>query len=331
MNNWKDRLKKSAFIVNKIHLFIIFIFLTISDFTLGVVYFLISAFIYLYKTLTYRVPMDVGCDIEVKTFTYKETDDRDLKIDLYFPPNSLLEKAPLIYFCHGGGWISGFRNQPNNVSWCKYLACKGFIVSSIDYRYGYRNDMDDILSDYTMGLEYLKDRSEEFGIDKDNIILVGLSAGGHLALLYASYNSHENHEDRIKGIKSVVGYYAPSNLKEIFISDNKSLFAKFAAARTLNGLPTEVEEIYDFYSPINWLSEKMIPTLLVHGKEDDVVPFNSSVDFVKKLKKYNIPNNFYVHKSAGHSFDTRLKDITTINILEKTVRYIKKSVSGDKL
>ena len=329
MDNLKDKFKRSTFIVNKIYLFIIFLFLTVTDFTLGFVYFLVSIFIYLWKTLTYRVPMDVNCEVEVKTFTYKETDDKDLNVDVYFPPNEIREKYPLVYFCHGGGWISGFRNQPNNISWCKFLACRGFIVSSIDYRYGFKNNMDDILRDYTDGLEYLKYRSGELGIDKDNIILMGLSAGGHLSLLYATYNSFLEHHDKVDGIKAVVGYYSPSNLKDIFVSENKSLFAKFGTARTLNGRPTEVEEIYDYYSPISWVSERMLPTLLVHGKLDATVPFKSSVVLIKRLKNLNVPCEFYVHSNAGHSFDTRLKDLTTINILEKTVRYLKKSVSGD--
>lgn len=329
MDNIKDKLRKSTFIVNKIYLFLIFLFLALADFGLGLIYFIISGIIYLWKTLTSTVPMDVNCDVDMETFIYKETDDKDLKIDVYFPPNRANEKSPLVYFCHGGGWISGFRNQPNNISWCKFLACKGFVVSSIDYRYGYKNDMDDILSDYNAGLGFMKDKSDQLAIDQNNIVLMGLSAGGHLSLLYATYNSFLEHEDRMQGIKAVVGYYSPSNLKDMFVSDNKSLFAKFGTARTLNGLPTDIEEIYDYYSPINWVSDKMIPTLLVHGKLDNTVPFESSVNLVKKLNKNGIATEFYVHKNADHSFDTRLKDLTTINILEKTVRYIKKSVLGD--
>ncbi len=329
MDKLKDKLKGSYFIVNKIYLFIIFLFLTVSDFTLGFIYFFFSIIIYIWRTLTSRIPMDVNCEIDFDTFTYKETEEKELKLDLYYPPNRVKSKYPLIYFCHGGGWISGFRNQPNNVSWCKYLASKGFVVSSIDYRYGFNNDMDDILSDYTGGLEYLKKHSGELGIDKDNIVLMGLSAGGHLSLLYASYNTFLENKSKIQGIKAVVGYYSPSNLKDIFVSDNKSLFARFGTAKTLNGLPAEIEEIYDYYSPITWVSERMLPTLLVHGKLDDVVPFDSSVELVKKLKSLNVPCEFYVHKNAGHSFDTRLKDLVTINILEKTLRYLRKSVIGD--
>ncbi|NLN14126.1 MAG: alpha/beta hydrolase [Tissierellia bacterium] len=326
--NLKDKLRRSFFIVNKIYLFIIFLFLSIADSTLGLIYFLISLFIYIWKTLTYKVPMEVDVDIEFKTLVYKETEERDLKLDLYYPAR-MGDKNPLIYFCHGGGWISGFRNQPNNVSWCRFLASRGFMVASIDYRYGLTNSMEDILRDYGDGLQFLRDRAEELKIDRDNIILMGLSAGGHLSLLYAAYNSFLELEDRIKGIRAVVAYYAPSNLKDIFDKGNKSLFAKFGTARTLDGKPTEIEEIYDYYSPINWVSKNMLPTLLVHGKLDDTVSFYSSLKLAERLKYFNVPYEFYVHKSAGHSFDTRLKDLTTVNILEKTVRYIRKQISGD--
>ncbi len=85
------------------------------------------------------------------------------------------------------------------------------------------------------------------------------------------------------GIKGVVAYYSPTDLNQIFVSENKSLFAKFATRQTLkDSPPVDEDNVYDYYSPINWLSENMIPTLLVHGKLDTTVPFQSSVDFAKK-------------------------------------------------
>ncbi len=99
------------------------------------------------------------------TYVYKETDNKDLKLDIWYPIR-YNNNYPIVFFCHGGGWISGFRNQPNNVSWCKFLASKGFAVVSIDYRYGYKNTMEDILSDYTDALEYIKENSHLLSLDK---------------------------------------------------------------------------------------------------------------------------------------------------------------------
>lgn len=326
MNRFREKFKRSYFVVNKLYLFLIFIGLILQDLTLGMYYFIISLFIYSWRTLTSRVPMSTPKDIKRSTYTYKKTPSRELKLDIYYPQNKNYKPYPLVYFCHGGGWISGFRNQPNNVSWCKFLASKGFAVASIDYRYGFKNNMDDILSDYNDGLNYIRKKSKKFHIDKNNIVLMGLSAGGHLSLLYASYNTYINNKEKMKGIKSVVAYYSPSNLEDVFSTDNKSIFAKFATTRTLKGSPTQVKEIYDYYSPINYISQAMIPSLIVHGKLDNTVPFESSINLVRRLSDYNIPHGFLVHKKGGHSFDTKLKDYNTINILDKTVRFIRKSI-----
>nr|WP_300003204.1 alpha/beta hydrolase [Tissierella sp.] len=328
MEKFKEKFKNSFFIVNKIYLFIALIFISIQDIGLGFMYFLGSFFIFIWKTMTSKVPMEVDKDIKVETFIYKLIDEKELKIDIYFPFTDTIGKSPLVYFCHGGGWISGFRNQPNNISWCRYLASRGFIASSIDYRYGYKNTIKDILSDYSDGLKFIKSKSDELRIDKSNIVLMGLSAGAHLALLYSSFNSFMEDKTSMEGIKSVVAYYPPSDLKDLFTDDNKSLFARFAVSRTLKGTPTNKEEIYRNYSPISWISEKMIPTLIVHGKLDTVVPFESSVKLIKRLNALNVPASFLVHSKGLHSFDTSLKDYATVNIIKKTIRFIKDSTKG---
>lgn len=333
MKSLKERFKNSYFVVNKIYLIFIFILLALEDFSLGFYYFLFSIIIYTLNTLTSKVPIEVKDNFEEKTFIYKETEEKELKLDLWLPHNQN-NSNPLVFFCHGGGWISGFRNQPNNVSWCKYLASKGLAVVSIDYRYGYTNTMEDILSDYTDALQFVKDHAGEMKLDPDRIVLMGLSAGAHLSMLYASYYSSIENKERMSGIKSVVSYYGPSNLADILMEDNKSLFAKFALRKTIDSEDDEVEamyrkeDIYNYYSPINWVSESMVPMFLVHGMEDKTVPYRSSVKMAKKLREKNIPYKFISHKEADHSFDTKLKDRKTIEILKQTVDFIKNSINS---
>lgn len=330
MEKIKNKIKQSFFIVNKLYLFIVFLLLSIQNLGLGIIYFLGTLFVFIWKTLRSKVPMEVNNEIEVKSFSYKIVNGKELKIDLYYPMDKTKKTYPLVYFCHGGGWISGFRNQRNNISWCRYLASKGFIASSIDYRYGYKYTIEDILSDYSDGLDFIKMNFQDLKIDKKNIVLMGLSAGGHLALLYSTFNTFMGNQDAVKGIKSVVAYYPPSDLKDLFDKDNKSLFARFSASRTLKGTPKEEEEVYRNASPINWVSDKMIPTLLVHGKLDNVVPFESSIKLIKIFKKFNVKFRFLVHNKGPHSFDTVLKDYKTVDTIKKTIRFIKTSVKGDQ-
>lgn len=322
MEFFRKRLRNSWFFVNKIYLFLLFLVLSFISFTTFMYFLLFYFIIFVYRLFTRRIPLEPREKYEYETYVYKESNGAKLKMDIWYPKVEKT-KYPVVLFAHGGGWISGFRNQPNNVSWCKFLASNGLVAASIDYRFGVKNTMTDILSDYTDALNYLRQNSEKLKIDKSRIILMGLSAGGHLALLYSAYYSFNNAKEYMKGIKGVVVYYAPSDLKDIFSDDSKSLFAKFATLATLKGSPQKIEDIYEYYSPISWISERMPPILVVHGKNDLVVPFSSSVKLVKKLKEKGVKYMFLVHKTGGHTFEFELKDFQTVRIIEKTVKFIK--------
>jgi len=81
---------------------------------------------------------------------------------------------------------------------------------------------------------------------------MGLSAGGHLALLAAS---------RIpERVKNVVAYYSPCDLLDIWTST--SIFARLAAATTLKRLPTRAKDMYERYSPINNITKNYLQHFL---------------------------------------------------------------------
>jgi len=320
------KFRESWFGVNKIYFFIVFLLLLAIKSSLFLTGLMIALVIYIRGIVKAKLPIDPNATFHYLTYTYKKVGNTVLKLDIWYP-NHIKPAFPLVFFAHGGGWISGFRNQPNNVSWCKFLASKGFAAASIDYRLAMRNSMENILADYTDALDFVKNNAEELKVNKDDIVLMGLSAGGHLALLYASYYTFMNHETKMKGIKGVCVYYSPSDLRDIFGKEQKSLFARFATIATLKGMPDNRPDLYFYYSPVEWISERMIPTLVAHGRRDMVVPYTSSIHLVSKLKAKNIPCRLLLHKEGGHGFETHLKDFRTIRILEETVTFLKSLVS----
>src|SRR6056297_3164377 len=176
------KIKKSYFMVNKFYLWLLFFVLLGINAALAFAGVVIVFIIFLF---TRRVPLEPKGQFRFDSYVYKQSGNLKLKLDCWYPKESH-EKYPVVFFTHGGGWISGFRNQPNNVSWSKYLASKGFAVVSIDYRYGINNSMEDILEDYSDALEFVREKADMLRIDPSKIALMGLSAGGHLALLYAT-------------------------------------------------------------------------------------------------------------------------------------------------
>ena len=131
------------------------------------------------------------------------------------------------------------------------------------------------------------------------------------------------------GIRGVAAYYAPSDLRDIFSPEDKSIFARFAAAATMKGTPRSSAESYRYYSPIEWISGNMVPAVIVHGRVDTVVPFLSSEALVRRMKEHGVGCRFLIHRNAGHGFETKMKDLRTTLILRETVHSMKEMISGD--
>lgn len=317
-----ERLKKSWLLSNRHYLLPLIGGLTVVNAALGLGSIVVVLAVSLVNVFRAKLPIDPGGTYEAETFVYKKAGNVELKLDVWHPAGGELSRGT-VFFAHGGGWISGFRNQPNNVSWCRFLASRGFSVVSIDYRFGFRNTMADILEDYSDALWFVKENAASLRISKDKITLLGLSAGGHLALSYAAFNSSLKNKAALEGIKGVVAYYAPADLRDLFSDEDKSLFVRFAAASTMKTLPQFDEEAYRRYSPITWFTAEMAPVLVVHARKDQVVPFRSSFKMVKRLKELKVPCRFLVHKTGGHCFEVKSKDYRTTRILEETVRFMK--------
>ena len=68
MKKIRENFKKSYFVVNKIYVFLIFISLSLVDFTLGFYYFVLSLVIYFFKVMTSRLPLEPPKKYDYKTY-----------------------------------------------------------------------------------------------------------------------------------------------------------------------------------------------------------------------------------------------------------------------
>ncbi len=234
----------------------------------------------------------------------------NLELDVYYPKKEDIKGV--ILFAHGGGWVSGYRRQPNNMSWYRYLLSEGFVVATIDYSRGYVAGIEKLIDEFLAAHKFLEENVPELFKER-KISYMGLSAGGHLALLSGFRNS--------ENVDKIVAYYSPCDLMDIF--ESYSIFANFSLRATTRRLPKKSEEIYRKYSPVNNIPENPPKVLLVHGMKDKVVPFKSSVKLFQKFRENGYFAELLVHKKADHGFEFVLKDELTKRILRKTVEFLK--------
>lgn len=255
------------------------------------------------KAVFGKLPTDPGFKRFARLESYEYIPGRF--IDIYYPAE-YKQSQKVIMFAHGGGWISGYKKQPNNMSWYRFLTSRGFIVATIQYSRGYKAGIEILISELESAIVFL---NQKFGV---KISLMGLSAGGHLALLTASR--------KYQLVGKVVSYYAPTDLLDIW--ESPSIFARIATLATLKRLPYKDRVIYEKYSPVNNVHDNFPPTLLVHGLKDDVVPYVSSVKMFKKLRETRVPARLLLHPLGGHGFEFVQKDQRTVEILIKTIEFL---------
>lgn len=116
--------------------------------------------------------------------------NQDFYLDVYTPSNDTLSKRPVIVHQYGGGYLIGWRSEPNIPDFAEMYTKRGFVFVSIDYRLGF-NPLEAAsaeravyrgILDLKASLRFLKDNAATYGIDTNNIFLTGTSAGSISAL-----------------------------------------------------------------------------------------------------------------------------------------------------
>ncbi|MEZ4357113.1 MAG: alpha/beta hydrolase [Eubacteriales bacterium] len=195
---------------------------------------------------------------------------------LYFKAKRPFKKQLIVYL-HGGGWKNGSPEEFKFIG--DTFARRGFHVVSLGYRHAPKNkypaQAQDVATAFNKALEVMKLK----GVDTQNIVLVGSSAGGHLAGILA-YDKGLQQEYGIdaNSIKGLILLGSPIALD---VCKNRSITA------LLNKL---FKEDYDRKTadPVKLIdgSEK-IQVLCIHSKRDPICEFENSVLFTDKVNRFN--------------------------------------------
>lgn len=88
------------------------------------------------------------------------------------------KQKPVVIFLTGGAWIIGYRMWGALLA--RALAPFGILVIIPDYRNFPRVNIDGMVHDVDMCIQWVFDHCDEYGGDKDKVVLVGQSAGAHI-------------------------------------------------------------------------------------------------------------------------------------------------------
>jgi acetyl esterase/lipase len=237
----------------------------------------------------------------VRGVTYCSPGGTDLAMDIHLP-NAHTRPAPAVLYLHAGAWEFGDRNAYGGIATFDELLGRGYVVAAIDYRLAPAHRFPAQIEDAKCAIRFLRGRAGEFGIDEDRIAALGGSAGGHLAaLLGVTDSSHGfdgdgyNHES--SSVAAVVDLFGPASLD----TPDFIPFAADAAHRVFGVAPgADPSRALNRASPVTYVSAGDPPFLIIHGKDDGVVPPNQSEALAWKLAAANVPVSLVMVDNAEH-------------------------------
>ena len=106
--------------------------------------------------------------------------DPKQRLDLVKPEG--VAKAPVLLFVHGGGWSIGDKTHAAG-SKAKWANAQGWAFASANYRLVPQATVEQQAADLASAIAWLRANAAKEGLDPDRIVLMGHSAGAHLAAL----------------------------------------------------------------------------------------------------------------------------------------------------
>lgn len=215
---------------------------------------------------------------------------------------------PAIVWVHGGGWISGTKDQ--GIERLSTLATRGWYGLTIEYRLSGEAIFPAQIEDVKCAVRYLRAHAAEFNLDPDRIAMWGSSAGGHLVAL-AGVSSGSTELEGVGSwlgvssrVNAVVDWYGPTDLTTMQ-SQGLPCSGDHSSASSPEGrlVGCAIESCPDrarAASPMTYVTSDDPPMLIQHGTNDCTVPPLQSVTFASALSALQVPATLELLEGAGH-------------------------------
>lgn len=224
-------------------------------------------------------PTEHGFMPTVKTYVLDTVDNDKLR--------------PAVIVFPGGGYSGCSYREGERVALAYNSA--GFHSFVVDYRCSpHRHPAP--LYDAAAAIKYIREHAKEWKIDPDMIVVVGFSAGGHLAASISTlwnnerfFSEEEIASEIYKPNASILCYPVITSGEKAHRGSFDNLLGKDAP-----------QELVDFLSLENRVSENTPPTFLWHTFDDKGVPCENSLYYAEALAKYKIQCELHIYPIGAH-------------------------------
>ena len=217
------------------------------------------------------------------------------KMDVYLPASRSTTNTKVMIMIHGGGWNTGDKSDFNAYVDSLKRREPSYAIFNINYRLANTPDFFPAQEqDVKAALEFIYSKKGEYKIS-DKFVLVGASAGAHLALLQGY-----KYSTPVKP-KAIIDFFGPTDLIELY-NNPPNPFVQPLLSSVTGATPASDNTLYTQSSPITFISSQSPPTMILHGGIDIVVSPSQSASLNAKLVMAGVIRQYILYPAEGHGW-----------------------------
>ncbi len=295
-----------------------------------------------YTVISYTLPYSPPFLIDDPRYAKTCFDIHTLTVYRPVQDGTPLDRRPVVFFVHGGGWTDGYADQYGFVS-RSFSGELGWVTVVIDYRLTsdqvtlaencparrsgsgpagvltatkaawYPDNIQDVAAALSRTVGYIGD----YGGNPEQIVVFGHSAGGHLAALLATHPAYARLRPAIKGVVGLSGAYSVKDLNMVVFGANIN--------QTWPGGITDTEAL-DEGSPTTYVTKgaTLPPFYLLHCGQDLPSLPEQAIMFYNKLGQLGfdvrhdfLPGYDHVSEMAAIAFVTATPTVLIADFMEE--------------
>lgn len=217
------------------------------------------------------------------------------ELTVYHPTKASANKMAIL-ICPGGGYgLLAIAHEGHAIA--QWYSERGYVAAVLKYRLPEEELLNEPwlvpLSDAKAGIQQLRKKANQWGIDPQRVGVLGFSAGGHLASTLSVHGEKaKNHELSSRPDFSILVYPVISMDTTItHRGSRKNLLGEKVGTEWENYFSTETQ-----------VNESTPPAFIVHSWDDRSVPAENSIRYAMAINKFGTNVELHLFEKGGHGY-----------------------------
>lgn len=218
------------------------------------------------------------------------------KLDIFLPEGK--GPFPVIVSIHGGAFKKCDKRDEEMILDMLHGLDKGYAVIGVNYRLSGEAQFPEPVRDIKQAINFIYKNSQKYQLEPNKIVVWGGSAGGYFTLMSGLFNQTNLFDQPGESyascnVRGCIAWFPPVCFTEMDDQLKASGLLKKEPDHSSNDSPeslflgapiTKNPELVQLANPETYINKDMPPMLIQHGRNDRVVPYQQSQNFVSKAR-----------------------------------------------